>query len=101
MSELPKSVATYITDELGHPLTRVAAHRHVNGDEPKYAVLMRDEDRYWLVVFVGRYEPIRQLGDYEEAYDANARLASWECLYDSEDWDGTLGQFKSAKYGQF
>ena len=101
MAELPTSVAAYIRDDLGRDLSEVAAHRNVNGEEPKYAVLMGRPENYWLVVFVGNYSPRHRLGPYEEPTRENAQLDSWECLYDGEDWEGTVGQFKSAKYDAF
>jgi len=41
MNTLPKDCADYITRELGCDLKNVVAHRHVRGEEPKYAVLRR------------------------------------------------------------
>lgn len=94
--ELPKDCAAYITDDLGLNLDDVVAHRLVRGEEPKYAVLMKDTVDHFLVVFVGRYSAIRSLGDYEEAYAGNAKLDGWECLYDSEPWEHPVGKFKNA-----
>lgn len=103
MAKLPESVAKYITEELGHPLSSVAAHRHVNGEEPMYVALLSDpqETHYWLVAFVGKYTARQPLGDYEEAHAGNARLLSWDCLYDSEEWTGTVGQFMAARRDRF
>jgi hypothetical protein len=105
VAELPQSVAEYITKELGWGLEHVAAHRHVNGDEPLYAVLMQRGPKkklaYWLVVFVGSYVARRPLGPYEEAYEGNARLDSWSCLYDAEDWEHSVERFKNAPYRMF
>jgi hypothetical protein len=95
--ELPQSVSDYIVNDLGRKLQEVIAHRHVNGEEPKYAVLMRDNAGYmWTVVFYGKYVARRPLGPYEEAYDANAQLIGWECLYDSGEWNDSVERFKNA-----
>lgn len=99
MSKLPKDCETYITDMLGRKISEVIAHRIVNGDEPRYAVLIGDGGKplhMFTVVFVAQYTARRPLGDYEEAFDANAALTGWECIWDSEPWDFTVAKFRNA-----
>lgn len=99
--DLPKSVASYIVNDLGRSLNEVLAHRIVNGEEPKYAVLMGNPHSMFVVVFVGQYKARRPLGPWEEATRGNAQLVSWSCLYDAEEWTYTVERFKNAPYDYF
>ena len=99
---IPKSVSDYIKDELGRKLSEVVAHRNVSGAEPKYAVLMRNNDgTMFTVVFVGSYTAIRPLGDYEEAHPGNAQLKQWECISDGDEWEHSVGLFKTCNSDYF
>ena len=99
--DLPDSVAAYIQNDLGRSLDEVVAHRIVNGEEPKYAVLMGKPNNMFIVVFVGSYKARRPLGPNEEATRGNAQLVSWNCLYDAEDWEHSVERFKNAPYSFF
>ncbi len=98
---LPTDVANYIVNELGRKLSEVIDHRMVNGEEPKYAVLMGKPTDMFVVVFVGKYEASGRLGDYEEATIHGATRTGWDCLYDSEQWEHTAARFKNAPYDHF
>lgn len=97
---LPASVSKYILDIRG-TLDDIIAHRIVNGEETKYAVLMRHGTEMWTIVFVGLYRARRPLGDYEEATRSNAVLVEWDCLYDAGEWEHSEGKFRSAPYACF
>lgn len=101
MANLPQDCANYITQELGRKLNEIVAHRYVGGEEPKYAVLMKEGAGYSTVIFVGRYSARRPLGDYEEAYVGNALQHGWECLSDGDEWEHTVGKFKNANASFF
>lgn len=97
MKDLPKDCSEYITNELGRDLEEVAHHRLVRGEnELYYAVLMGKPSYFFTVIFVGKYSVRRPLGDYEEAYEGNARLDGWECLSDGDPWEHSVGKFKNA-----
>lgn len=95
---LPASVEEYLVKTLGRPVEDVVAHRIVNGEETKYAVLLKDMG---LVCFVGNYSARRPLGPYEEAHSGNAVRDSWDCLYDGETWEHSVPRFKNAPYDLF
>ena len=96
-NELPQSVADYITNDLGRKLSEIVAHRHVNGEEPKYAVLMKEDSGYlFTVIFVGEYKARFPLGDYTEATRSNAVLVKWDCLSDADEWEHSVAKFKNA-----
>jgi hypothetical protein len=103
--ELPESVATYITKDLGWGLDKVVEHRMVYGDETLYVVLMENNSKKntqrWVVAFVGNYVARRPLGPYEEAYEGNAMRVSWNCLYDAEPWEHSVERFRNAPYKLF
>lgn len=99
MSELPKDCETYITNILGRKMSEVIAHRIVNADEVRYAVLMGDEKtraHMFTVVFVAQYTARRPLYNYEEPFEANAALTGWECIWDGEPWNFTVERFRNA-----
>jgi hypothetical protein len=100
-NELPPSVSKYITDELGRKLDEVVAHRVVNGTEPKYAVLMKDGEYFFTVIFVGIYETKRELGPNEEAYAGNVTRTGWDCVSDGDEWEHGVAKFKNASYEMF
>lgn len=100
--ELPKSVANYITGDLGLSVDQVVAHRIVNGRETLYAVLIENKPGlYSTVVFVGEYVARFPLGPYEEATTGNALLTRWSCLYDAGEWEHSVERFKNAPYSYF
>lgn len=100
-NEIPESVKTYITEEMGLSLDKVIAHRVVNGSNPLYAVLMADKPEPFTIVFIAKYEARRPLGDYEEAFDGNAKLVGWECVSDGDPWEHSIARFKNAPYNMF
>jgi hypothetical protein len=98
-AELPESVRDYIVNDLDRKLTEVIAHRNVKGEEPLYAVLMKNNDgSMFTVIFLGSYKARRPLGDYEEATPGNAELVRWNCTSDAEPWEHSIERFKNAPY---
>ena len=62
----------------------IVAHRHVNGlEDLRYALLCQQGDGglYTLVFY---WTGVK-----------------WECLWDSDEWEGTLQSFKVAKKNKF
>jgi hypothetical protein len=96
-NELPQSVSDYITQELDRKLSEIVAHRIINGEEPMYAVLMKNtDDSLFTVMFHGSYKARQPLGDYEEATPGNAVLVRWECFSDADEWEHSVAKFKNA-----